>query len=302
MLQPAEPVIAPALHQATLCYAMLPHAFTPDSASAPHPITRRYHVAATYSHLTGSARTYVNGLLTHHAQLATTLPIGQKAWSTLHVGHCPADAHAATFKGRLGNIRVWDRQLTLLDVQRALAGQRPVSLTSATGFNHTIDAEAVILGRLKVKGGSNSVQLGNGDGSSSAGLLLDSARSGSGWSVVQRQPAANGQGWAAAGLPLATCGWRQRPGRKPARPANASIVLLVDEWDLDAVRAAAIRLFVTSGCHECPLEMVVSLVQPYCGEQDLASQVGAGAACVSCGSNPSALCTFATDTCLHLPS
>jgi hypothetical protein len=201
------------------------------------------------------------------------MPIGQHAWSNLHVGHCPADARAAAFKGRLGNLRVWDRELTLLDVQRGLAGQSPVSQTSATGFNHTLDAEAVILGRLKVTGGSNSVQLGNGDGSSSAGLLLDSAHSGSRWNVVQRQLSANGQGWAAAGLPLATGGWRQRPGRKPARPANVSIVLLVDEWDMEAVRAAAIRLFVTSGCHECALEMVVSLVQPYCGKEDLASQV-----------------------------
>jgi hypothetical protein len=226
--------------------------------------------------VSGSVRTYVNGLLTHEAQLASPMAIGQPspaAWSTLHIGHCPADTRAANLKAKVANIRVWGRELTLLDVQRSLAGQDPLSLTSATGFDHNIDAEAVILGRIKIEGGIGSTLLGNGDGSSNAGLLLDSARSGHWWNVLQRQLPATGQGWAAAGLPLVTGGWRQQPGRKPARPANVSIVLLVDDWDMDAVRSTAIRLLVNSGCHECPLEMIVSLVRPYCGQADLLPQV-----------------------------
>ncbi len=238
-------------------------------------------MAATYSPASGLARTYVNGLLAHEARYdvpAFAADGGSRSGGcprTLELGHSLTELSAAALPGRVANLRVWNRELTVLDVQRGMQGRLPFSLTSGTGFDHSIDPKEVFMGRLKIKGGGSSKLLGNGDGSSDEGLLLDTAASGHWWNVLRQPvPAGGRQEWA-GGLPLPTGGWRpQAQGPAPAfKPANVSVVLLTDTWDMAAVRAAAIRLYGTTGCSKCPLEVIVSIVQPYCGSGDLMSQV-----------------------------
>eukprot|EP00798_Chlamydomonas_sp_ICE-L_P014438 gene14438-20445_t len=93
--------------------------FRPADYKHSLPLNSWHHVVATYSGSTEIGRTYVNGvlLLEESHALPRAAAVQMMTQSVLHFGRSPLQPWMRAAPAKLGNVRLWQRQLPLADVQ-----------------------------------------------------------------------------------------------------------------------------------------------------------------------------------------
>ena len=177
-------------------------------------------MAATYSPRTKLVHIYVNGLLS--STYKATPPVAFQP-QRADVGHTLHDLWMKRFPGRVGNLRVWQRELTILDIHHSMY----------TAY-HSSDEKALLLD--------------TGIGGKPLSLFPNSEFGGQQWRRGFPSP---GRGWKIEDTP-----------KKISRNVQVAVIVPMDVWDIQLAQQLSQVLLENSGCQGCKLRILFSILQP----------------------------------------